>query len=62
MENLLHNDVVVVKEFNPTNPDAPKWYKDVEAEHLTKTAFTPDADRLDLCLKCLKLQLKKPIL
>ena len=26
-KNLLHNDVVVVKEFNPTNPDAPNGIK-----------------------------------
>ena len=58
-KNLLHNDVVVVKEFNPTNPDAPKWYKDVEAEHLTKTAFTPDADRLRFMFEMFKAAIEK---
>ena len=29
-KNLLFNDVIVVKEFSPTNPDVPEWYKNYE--------------------------------
>ena len=44
-KNLLKNDVVVVKEFNPTNSNSPSWYKKLEKGHLEAKGFTPDADR-----------------
>ena len=58
-KNLLHNDVVVVKEFNPTNPDAPSWYKDMELQHLTSTGFTPDADRFRFMFEMFKAAISK---
>ncbi len=58
-KNLLHNDVVVVKEFNPTNPTAPSWYKDMELQHLTSTGFTPDADRFRFMFEMFKAAISK---
>ncbi|MDC0651726.1 ABC transporter substrate-binding protein [Alphaproteobacteria bacterium] len=53
-KNLLKNEVVVVKEFNPTNSKAPSWYKKLEEGHLEKKGFTPDADRFRFMLDMFK--------
>ena len=53
-KNLLFNDVIVVKEFNPTNSDAPSWYKEYEKGHIESVGFTPDADRIRFMFEMLK--------
>ena len=53
-KNLLFNDVIVVKEFNPTNTDAPSWYKEYEKGHIESVGFTPDADRIRFMFEMLK--------
>ena len=53
-KNLLFNDVIVVKEFNPTNSKAPNWYKEYEAGHLDAVGYTPDADRFRFMLEMFK--------
>ena len=53
-KNLLFNDVVVVKEFNPTNSNAPNWYKEYEQGHIEAAGFTPDADRIRFMFEMLK--------
>ena len=58
-KNLLFNDVIIVKEFNPTNPDAPAWYKDYEKGHLEKMGLTPDADRFRFMLEMFKAVIEK---
>ena len=58
-KNLLFNDVIIVKEFNPTNPDAPAWYKDYEKGHLEKMGFSPDADRFRFMLEMFKTAIEK---
>ena len=58
-KNLLFNDVIIVKEFNPTNPDAPAWYKDYEKGHLEKMGLTPDADRFRFMLEMFKAAIEK---
>ncbi len=57
-KNLLHNDVVVVKEFNPTNPSAPEWYKKIE-EGSINVVGTPDADRMRIMFNMFKAAVKK---
>ena len=58
-KNLLKNNVVVVKEFNPTNPDAPDWYKKIEKGALNQTGFTPDADRIRIMFNMFKSAIEK---
>ena len=58
-KNLLYNDVVVVKEFNPTNSNAPDWYKNYESEIIKSTEMTPDADRLRFMLEMFKSAIEK---
>ena len=53
-KNLLFNDVIVVKEFNPTNSNAPSWYKEYEKGHIESVGFTPDADRIRFMFEMLK--------
>ena len=53
-KNLLFNDVIVVKEFNPTNANSPDWYKEYEKGHLEATGYTPDADRFRFMLEMFK--------
>ena len=53
-KNLLKNNVVVVKEFNPTNINNPSWYKELEKGHLEEKGFTPDADRFRFMLDMFK--------
>ena len=53
-KNLLFNDVIVVKEFNPTNPDAPEWYKNYEKGQVEKMGLTPDADRFRFMFEMFK--------
>ena len=54
-KNLLYNDVIVVKEFNPTNSNAPDWYKNYESEIIKSTEMTPDADRLRFMFEMFKV-------
>ena len=58
-KNLLFNDVVVVKEFNPTNSNAPSWYKEYEKGHIEAAGFTPDADRIRFMFEMLKSAIEK---
>ncbi len=58
-KNLLYNDVIVVKEFNPTNSNAPDWYKNYESEIIKSTEMTPDADRLRFMLEMFKSAIEK---
>ncbi len=58
-KNLLHNDVVVVKEFNPTNTNSPDWYKKLDSDHLEKADFTPDADRFRFMFEMFKEAIEK---
>ena len=58
-KNLLFNDVVVVKEFNPTNSNAPSWYKEYEKGHIESAGFTPDADRIRFMFEMLKSAIEK---
>ena len=58
-KNLLYNDVIVVKEFNPTNSNAPDWYKNYENEIIKSTEMTPDADRLRFMLEMFKSAIEK---
>ena len=58
-KNLLFNDVVVVKEFNPTNSNAPSWYKEYEKDHIETVGFTPDADRIRFMFEMLKTAIEK---
>ncbi len=58
-KNLLHNDVVVVKEFNPTNSSAPDWYKKMDSDHIAKKGFTPDADRFRFMFEMFKAAIEK---
>ena len=58
-KNLLFNDVVVVKEFNPTNTKAPSWYKDYEKGHIEATGWTPDADRMRFMFEMFKSAIEK---
>ena len=58
-KNLLFNDVIVVKEFNPTNSNAPDWYKNYESEIIRSTEMTPDADRLRFMLEMFKSAIEK---
>ncbi|MEC8099991.1 MAG: ABC transporter substrate-binding protein [Pseudomonadota bacterium] len=58
-KNLLFNDVIVVKEFNPTNSDAPSWYKEYEKGHIESVGFTPDADRIRFMFEMLKSAIEK---
>ena len=58
-KNLLFNDVVVVKEFNPTNADDPEWYKEYEKGHLASKGYTPDADRFRFMLEMFKGAIEK---
>ena len=53
-KNLLFNDVIVVKEFNPTNPNAPEWYKNYEKGQVEKMGLTPDADRFRFMFEMFK--------
>ncbi len=58
-KNLLHNNVVIVKEFNPTNPKASSSYKKIEEGFLESTGFTPDADRIRVMFNMFKSAIKK---
>ena len=58
-KNLLYNDVIVVKEFNPTNSNAPDWYKNYESDIIKSTEMTPDADRLRFMLEMFKSAIEK---
>ncbi|MBF95722.1 MAG: hypothetical protein CFH34_00743 [Alphaproteobacteria bacterium MarineAlpha9_Bin4] len=58
-KNLLFNDVVVVKEFNPTNSNAPSWYKEFEKGHIEATGWTPDADRMRFMFEMFKSAIEK---
>ena len=58
-KNLLFNDVVVVKEFNPTNPNAPAWYKKYEKDIIESTGMTPDGDRFRFMLEMFKSAAEK---
>ena len=53
-KNLLYNDIVIVKEFNPTDANAPSWYENYEKKHLDNIGFTPDADRFRFMFEMLK--------
>ena len=53
------NDVVVVKEFNPTNPNAPSWYKKYEKDIIESTGMTPDGDRFRFMLEMFKSAIEK---
>ena len=55
----MKNNVVVVKEFNPTNPENPLWYKKLEKGHLEAKGFTPDADRFRFMLDMFKAAIEK---
>ena len=58
-KNLLFNDVVVVKEFNPTNSNAPNHgIKNMNKAILKLLALLQMQIECALCLKCLNLQLK----
>ena len=58
-KNLLYNDVIVVKEFNPTNSNAPDWYKKYEKEIIKSTEMTPDGDRFRFMLEMFKSAIEK---
>ncbi len=58
-KNLLFNDVVVVKEFNPTNDKAPDWYKEYEKGHIESAGHTPDADRMRFMFEMFKSAIEK---
>ena len=58
-KNLLFNDVIVVKEFNPTNPNAPSWYKKYEKDIIDATGMTPDGDRFRFMLEMFKSAIEK---
>ena len=53
-DNLLHNEVIVVKEFNPTNVNAPSWYKTLEKGFIDEAGYTPDADRFRFMFEMFK--------
>ena len=42
-----------MKEFNPTNPDAPEWYKNYEKGQV-ENGLTPDADRFRFMFEMFK--------
>ena len=58
-KNLLFNEVIVVKEFNPTNPNAPAWYKKYEKDIIESTGMTPDGDRFRFMLEMFKSAAEK---
>ena len=43
-----------MKEFNPTNPNAPEWYKNYEKGQVEKMGLTPDADRFRFMFEMFK--------
>ena len=52
-KNILFNPIIQIKEFQPTDGNIENWIVKINDNHLTKTTFTADYDRMRFMIEML---------